>query len=351
MSESQNDEFDKERLESGDEAPKSPLSADANDPFAELVSAEEDAAEDENTVQRLSHLTPDESVLPDGENTVQRLAALHPDAELVEPEEGENTIARLSHLITENDAAPEGESTTSRIGNFMDSFTDTVEDQESELDGADELSDGELIDSGAPSRGDLTDGLLDPTDPLAAGSSEFGSGDGFDSFDGGIDPMGTEFDSSAAPEAVPSNKKGKKAKGAKKPGKPKKERKVKVVRVKREKQPWTGVDTVVLIVLFFFLLVIAAGNLWALLLAKGIVLSFFLVPFNLFGLVLLLVPYLLWAKKRREGAITFYDTLLALTLALLIFGCMLILSVQARYGTAIKAGASALAVPERTESV
>ena len=349
MSESPSDEFDKERSEQEGEELENSQSTDEKDPFAAL-SSEDDPDQDENTLQRLSHLTPDESVLPDGENTIARLAALHPDAELVSPQEGENTVARLSQLSTDEPNQSDGENTTARLGNFMDSLLDE-EPEASELDGADELTDGQELDAEVSARGDLTDGLLDESGQAASGLDpfDFGGGSGSD-LDSGLDDLGgfgdtTTPESEAEPEPV--DKKGKKAKKAKpkasdKAQKPKKERKTKVARPKREKRPWSGVDTVVAIVCVFFVLVIIGGNLWALLLAKGIAVSFFLTLFNLFGLILLLVPYLLWAKKRREGAITFYDTLLALTLTLLIFGCMLILSVQARYGTDIKASGRVL---------
>lgn len=344
MSESPSDEFDKERLEQEGEKPENIVPADENDPFAALSSADA-PAEDENTLLRLSHLTPDESVLPDGENTIARLAALHPDAELVSPEEGDNTIARLSRLDAGAPEEPDGENTTARLGNFIDSLIDE-ESEASELDGADELSEGQELDSGVSSRGDLTDGLLDESESAASDQDPFDYGGGLGD---GLGDLG-DLDDSTMPEAAAEpvdKKKGKKerkakAKASEKAQKPKKERKTKVARPKREKRPWTSVDTFVAMICVFFVIVIAGGNLWALLLAKGIAVSFFLALFNLFGLVLLMVPYLLWAKKRREGAITFYDALLALTLTLLIFGCMLILSVQARYGTDIKAGGRVL---------
>lgn len=127
---------------------------------------------------------------------------------------------------------------------------------------------------------------------------------------------------------------GKRAKSRKKP------KKEKTSPPKRA--PRSGVDWLVMLVNYFFVGVIVLGNGWGILLAKEISLVFFLVGFNLLGAILLFVPYLLAAKKRRDGAITFYDSLLAVSLALLIFCCMTLVAAQSKYGTQIKATSAAL---------
>ena len=214
----------------------------------------------------------------------------------------------------------------------MEDFLSAEEDEENAANGD--------ITGGEPSETSLV------PDSISDFSAEGTSLDGFDSSDaasGQLDSFGSEGDGSleallAEPpaEEIPADgDKKKKAPKAKKEAKPR------VKKSKKEKKPRNGVDWTILLAGILFIALIAAGNVWAFF-AEGIDLIFFLVPFNFFGLILLLVPYLLAVKKRREGVLNLYDAMLGIALTALIFGCMLLLSVQARYGTNIKGTAAAV---------
>lgn len=302
----------------------------SDDPFGKLGEFAED--DNENTIQRLSHLVPDEHAAEENENTVQRLSRLMSD-NTSDNDANEGTSTRLGKLIITDDEPAQDEDTVARLGSLMEDFADA--DEEEEVSGMpEEAETAPSVTSAAEKPADL--GLMDGSgaddvlSPFNDGG-EFGESSEF-SADGGLSDLLSEdgLDVESAPNA--------KAVPAKKTKKPKKV-KPRARGAKKEKAKKTGVDWLIASLWIVFILLIAAGNVWAFM-AQGIERGFFVVPFNILGLILLLIPYLLAVKKRREGVLNLYDTMLGIALAALIFGCMMLLSVQARYGTHIKGNAS-----------
>ena len=102
-----------------------------------------------------------------------------------------------------------------------------------------------------------------------------------------------------------------------------------------ERRPsWTLAELFLLGTGGLFALILLLGNVVALWTA-GLAAIVFLILFNLLGLALLCVPYLLW---RKRATLNFYEVILGLALALMVLSCLLALTIQAkRYGSHIKA--------------
>lgn len=230
-------------------------------------------------------------------------------------------------------------------------------------------------------------------DPNDKNSSEFDDLDDLFSSDSGTDAFGTDpfssesepeldvqasstvsesnpfnqSDSLALSEVFPSEtsveldkgdgKKDKKAKKEKAPKAAKAPRAAKAPKEKKEKAPKVkapkgeitdkGAARGVWCLLIVFLLFIVAGNAIAFMQA-GAACLMFLIIFDVLGLLLLLVPFMM-LKGLRKQPLSLFDTFLALAAAFAIVSCMFILAAQASsYGKAIKATLNTVESPVET---
>lgn len=137
------------------------------------------------------------------------------------------------------------------------------------------------------------------------------------------------------------NKKAKKDKAPKvKLEKGKKEKEPKAKEPKAEVKDKSSARGIYLLGLIFLLFIIA-GNAAAFM-AAGAACITFLAIFDVLGLFLLLIPFLM-LKALRKAPLDLFDTFLALAAAFAIISCMFILAMQAsNYGKAIKAASNSL---------
>lgn len=153
---------------------------------------------------------------------------------------------------------------------------------------------------------------------------------------GDSDPgMGTPLGDTAGTEdplAPPAGKKGKRPKAAKTPKvKIKKER-----RIKPDRVPWVAGDYLLIVIAVLMLGLILTVNVFAFLWYAMEAVPY-IIAFSALGVLLLLIPFMLWRKRVYGDRINIFDSFLALSLALAILGCMIILSIQSiKYGINIK---------------
>lgn len=350
-----------------DDDPFAEKGGSGEDPFASLLNADASEEEAESTMARLSHL--EEGVdragkSGDAEDTEAKLSHLLDEGGTPTESIDETTEQRLSHLLADVDFSDDRpkEETAARLGELeqeMDEADNSDDADDSEWDAQDGTEDDgeaasdekdfsgkktETVSDGQTDETSLPDGLPDfgddLTEDLSGDLTEDLSGGGFPEFpdDGFHDNLVSgegETGAADSPELDrKKTKKGKKASKTPKISKTKKKKKVRTTR-RREKLPRTGADHLLLLSWVFFILIIILGNLIGVM-TKGVNLPFFLILFNALGLVLLMIPSLLKAKKKREKSINFYDALMALALTFLILGCMTLVLVQSKYGTDVK---------------
>jgi hypothetical protein len=310
----------------------------------DLMTAGTESA-DEDTAERLARLSdesgrdefPDSSDGEnDGEDTLARLGLLSGGSAPKEDDSVAAALAGLSGMIdgdeTGNGAVPLAQTTEERDESLDEQPLENMFGEEET--GSAELSDALDQSGGEPETGDIGFDRL--------GDSEFGAaGLGF-----GETGDFSEADESEEVEVL-APKKGKKAKAKK--GKkdseegPKKKRSRRRSK-KRESDP---VSRLLNIPMVFFVLYLVLGNIkgfveWLVAGKEGhafdsFCLPFFLIAFNAVGLVLLLLPALLRAFRRRYAEdpklteYTLFRVMLALAVAGLIFACHPIIFDLARH--------------------
>ncbi len=183
--------------------------------------------------------------------------------------------------------------------------------------------------------------------PFSSNTDEFSNIEGFNDLntdDAGNFSNGLEMPVNPAEEPQPqgeqsTGKKGKKTKKVKRQN-TKKQKVVGSKRSRPEHVDWIEGDYVIIAAMIMVLILFLGGNLMAFVMYGMSALSFILV-FSLLSFVLLLVPAILWRERWFGYIPNLFDVLIALSLSLIIIGCIILVSVQSvKYGTEIKAKVS-----------
>lgn len=107
-------------------------------------------------------------------------------------------------------------------------------------------------------------------------------------------------------------------------------------KVRPEYTPWLPGDILILLSIVVAFAILIAGDVLAFM-WYNMEAANYLIAYTILGAFLVFIPFLLWYKRSYGEVVNLYEALLATSLALVILGCMMVLTAQSlRYGSNYK---------------